>query len=1024
MSKQNEIEKSLGDQNTLGGRGPTRQIEQMSLGDQATFAGGESSGGNSTSSLGYQTTLGGRQPSNDDLYDDGWEVVDLAARYRTEKIIGQGGMGEVLLAVDTRLNRKVAIKRMLGQAARSKTAVSRFLTEAQAIAALNHPNIVQVYDYGRASDGPFLIMEFVEGRSLLERCQDNAIPLAEAIELMCQLCDGLGKAHASGIIHRDIKPANVLLTPDGIAKLTDFGLAKAESSDMGMTMAGTVLGTIDFMPPEQRRDASLVDARSDLWSLAATFYQMVTGKSPKIIRFKDVPKSLQEVLGKALEDNRDDRYQTASEFKEAVRASSSSLAPPTPMAAVELGAGECPKCRARNDSSRKFCNSCGVSLRWPCLGCEQLIPVWDKFCPDCGGNQDELTQARLAPIQKKRDEAEALLSEQKYSDAIRVAKEVASVSDDRLSRHKPWADNFLVSTQEEWDRQRVSAERRCGESRMHREAFDYDAAIHALESIPVALRSSEVLKCLKTLKSEKAESLQLIQQIKKRVRERDLDGLLEHVDRAVYLRGDRSDLRTLQKQLLARLNALREQRDEANATAEHHFSEGRALESLLALKVVDKSMWTRQLGAFKTRLEQIIKEECHLKSLVDKSKADGVIDNFEIERLLVQCAKCLLLNPANEKLKKLRIDLGTRKYNAIDFILRRVKILINDERISEASGALSGFPPEWVAEVKDDDQDLIKGLIDAYYVKSQVEKIDAAANINGDLDAVQHRSLISHCDEYLLHVPDSMSIREIRKKWMDRWSESRYRLVPAGTFIMGSEEAMRKYSYGGCDEVPHLVTIEKPFYIGVHLVTQREYEEIMGANPSYFKGPNNPVEGVSWQEATEYCRQLSLLPCERAARCIYRLPTEAEWEYACRAEPPLNHPAQPDVLATATEECERRAGMPMDQGDPYAGSQLDDYAWYCENSSKKSHPVGQKKPNSWGLFDMVGNVWEWCSDWYGEYPRFEMTDPIGPSSGTYRVLRGGGWGQDTTDCRPTRRGGRDPSSGSNLVGFRVVMSFV
>lgn len=144
MSKQNEIEKSLGDQNTLGGRGPTRQIEQMSLGDQATFAGGESSGGNSTSSLGYQTTLGGRQPSNDDLYDDGWEVVDLAARYRTEKIIGQGGMGEVLLAVDTRLNRKVAIKRMLGQAARSKTAVSRFLTEAQAIAALNHPNIVQI----------------------------------------------------------------------------------------------------------------------------------------------------------------------------------------------------------------------------------------------------------------------------------------------------------------------------------------------------------------------------------------------------------------------------------------------------------------------------------------------------------------------------------------------------------------------------------------------------------------------------------------------------------------------------------------------------------------------------------------------------------------------------------------------------------------------------------------------------------------------------------------------------------------
>ena len=163
--------------------------------------------------------------------------------------LGKGGMGEVLLATDTRLERKVAIKRMLGDAANSRTAVSRFLTEAKSIAALNHPNIVQIYDYGRASDGPFLIMEFVEGSSLLDKCSEGAIPLDEAIELTCQLCDGLGKAHEANIIHRDIKPANILLTTDGLPKLTDFGLARQDAGDTGQTMARAVLGTLDFMPP-------------------------------------------------------------------------------------------------------------------------------------------------------------------------------------------------------------------------------------------------------------------------------------------------------------------------------------------------------------------------------------------------------------------------------------------------------------------------------------------------------------------------------------------------------------------------------------------------------------------------------------------------------------------------------------------------------------------------------------------------------------------------------------------------------
>ncbi|MFN9850641.1 MAG: protein kinase domain-containing protein, partial [Planctomycetota bacterium] len=350
------------------------------------------------------------------------EIVDLAARYKIEKTLGKGGMGEVLLATDTRLNRKVAIKRILGDAARSKTSVNRFLTEAKSIAALNHPNVFQIYDYGRAQDGPFLIMEFVDGSSLLDRCREGALPLDEAVDLACQLCDGLGRAHDVGIIHRDIKPANVRMTADGIPKLTDFGLAKAESADTGMTMAGAVLGTLDFMPPEQRRDAALTDARSDLWSLAATLYQMVTGKSPKIIKFNDIPKDLQDVLDKALQDSKDDRYQSARELKEALRDSLNSARRPVPKPTADLGAGECPSCHTINESHRKFCRECGDPLRCKCLKCEHEIPVWDRVCPECGGKQAELVSSRMEEIHGLRQSAEQKKEDHQYQEALDIAQ--------------------------------------------------------------------------------------------------------------------------------------------------------------------------------------------------------------------------------------------------------------------------------------------------------------------------------------------------------------------------------------------------------------------------------------------------------------------------------------------------------------------------------------------------------------------------------------------------------------------------
>ena len=217
-----------------------------------------------------------------------------------------------------------------------------------------------------------------------------------------------------------------------------------------------------------------------------------------------------------------------------------------------------------------------------------------------------------------------------------------------------------------------------------------------------------------------------------------------------------------------------------------------------------------------------------------------------------------------------------------------------------------------------------------------------------------------------------------------------FKLIPAGKFTMGERGDA------------HEVTLTKPFKMGVHEVTQAQYEQVMGVNPSRFKGADNPVEMVSWTEAVEFCRRLSELPAEKAAGNVYRLPTEAEWEYACRA-------------GTTT-----KYSFGDDESD------LGDYACYGDGNT---HPVGGKKPNAWGLYDMHGNVFEWCQDWHGDYPSGTVTDPTGAGElqrsqqyWGYRVTRGGSWNYSAGACRSAYRNRHEPSIRSYYNGFRVSLS--
>jgi formylglycine-generating enzyme required for sulfatase activity len=233
--------------------------------------------------------------------------------------------------------------------------------------------------------------------------------------------------------------------------------------------------------------------------------------------------------------------------------------------------------------------------------------------------------------------------------------------------------------------------------------------------------------------------------------------------------------------------------------------------------------------------------------------------------------------------------------------------------------------------------------------------------------------------------------------------------IPDGRYMMGSESDADHTFVG--DELPqHPVRITRAFFLSVFPVTQVEFRTVMGRNPSYFsearKGtPSHPVESVTWFEAQEFCATLSSLPDEVAAGRRYVLPTEAEWEYACRAGTRTPFWCGDKLSPTAANFAH---GSEKNRTIPSASSTL---------------PVGQFRPNLWGLYDMHGNVAEWVSDWYSDryYAESPIDDPAGPASGSAKVTRGGCWQSLWSECRSAARAAFPPERGTNRIGFRVVM---
>ncbi len=245
------------------------------------------------------------------------------------------------------------------------------------------------------------------------------------------------------------------------------------------------------------------------------------------------------------------------------------------------------------------------------------------------------------------------------------------------------------------------------------------------------------------------------------------------------------------------------------------------------------------------------------------------------------------------------------------------------------------------------------------------------------------KSLSIHLNRIPFYIKSEKAINSMDMKFV---------LIKPGSLTMGSavNEPGRKN-----DETKHSITLSKTFFIQTTEVTQEQWQKVMGDNPSHFSGcgKNCPVERVSWDDIQTFINKLNKV--EKTTK--YRLPTEAEWEFSCRAGSVTNRFFDGDDIAD-----------------------LGIYAWHDGNSAAQTHPVAQKKPNTWGIYDMLGNVWEWCHDWYASYPSSNETDPKGPLNGSERVFRGGAWNLAPRGIRCAVHGYISPENRLRLIGFRLV----
>ena len=869
------------------------------------------------------------------------EIGTNLGHYRILALLGRGGMADVYRAQDERLGREVALKALPLEFARDPERIERFEREVRAAAGLTHPNIVTVYEFGRGEGLHFYTMALMLGGDLKLRIRAHpgGIAPSEARAVAAAMARALDYAHQRGFVHRDVKPENILFGEDGTPQLTDFGIARAMASGTRMTATGMSIGSPPYMSPEHARSLR-VDGRSDLYSLGVVLYEMLTGRVP----FEGV-----DTLAVAYAHVND----------------------PVPELPREVVGWQPVVDRLLAKSPKDRYGSAGelaevlASNTLPPPQVARLMPVRREVGPTTrvGGSGTRLVER----VKLRRGTQAALAGAVLALAAVGIGyvvlqdrnnpEPLPSIGRGGGSEVRPAPERPTTSLEGEnpfnLDDPELTPAEPTGAEALHpnpvpsspQPAPKLDAKPSRPAPKPVPRPSRPAPK--PAARPSQSAPVPVLGGGSLLVVETTPEGAEVLVDGEPVGKTplERSDIRSGVREVTLRYPHYETVREKGQ-----RFDDGRVVRIQRAL--------VRGRGA--------------LTVTVRPREAWVEVDG---KRLAERTPVTLEDLPAG----RMEVRLGASEHRPVaveveilkDGLARLERVL---ERIPYGSLTVELAPSDARVTLPDLGLRYRPGVRLREGVHRVVVRRKGYGEKTGTVD-VSGPTRVRIALERLRKAVKSRKFDGMEFVW-----------VPAGEFRMGSTSRL---AYK--DEKPVTrVRIPQGFYLGKYEVTQGQWESVMKKNPSHFKecGKDCPVERVSWKDVQNFLRKLN----GRSGRKRYRLPTEAEWEYAARA--------------ASTED--------------YYDANLDIIAWYGGNSEGSTHPVGRKAPNGWGLYDMLGNVWELVGDRYGDYPGGMVNNPQGPGSGSLRVNRGGSWYNYARSCRSSFRNRYRPGNRSEGLGFRLL----
>jgi len=892
----------------------------------------------------------------------------FAQKYQIIEKIGQGGMAVVYKAIQIGLNRPVALKILHQHFADDNEFLLRFHREAQAAAKINHPNIVTIYEEGVENGIHYIAMEYINGSDLYTIIQQNKIiPLTQIKEWLIPIIEGLDYAHRQRLIHRDIKSANILIDDKNRAILTDFGIV-CSNDNSHLTQTGTILGTPEYMSPEQARGGR-VDKRSDIYSLGVVLYECLTGsvpfKSPTILDTihkivyesptpprairKEIPIEIENAVLRCLAKDPSKRYQSCKDLS----------------TALKQGELNQTLFKKRNKlfskkNQTKLLSKFGIIAIIIALFI--LLGIFlnqnNELFIDTNTKSSNIKTKQFVPKNNGKQYVLTLLNE-----ANRFFVNGQILSPPRKNAFELYQKVLKIQPN---NKQALSQMELIRKDLLRR---SYDAFNKGKYKIVLHITTIGL-----SYFNKDAKLLHLKKMSKIKILENKAFQLLKNKN---FINPKNRNAYFVSQEIL--------KLDKQNKIANEILKEIKNWFAICGTRAITKKEWEKAISIYSDAIKYFGPNKLFLEQLT-------------------------LAQDANVK-KEEMLDTETKD------MLSQAKNLIDQEQYTLAwqlyDKILKLYPQNEIAQYEK--QKIIATL---------EHKAQLAFNLKDFSKSQKLYKLLNTLHPNIDYVKKE-NISAEHQKWLKLID---WVWIKGGSFKMGCNEKQNDCEN---DEKPIHKVILNGFYLSKYEITIAQFAKfIKDTNYKTFPERNGyswiwdgewykvngmnwkldakgnrrpqrdydyPVIHVSWEDAMAFCKWLS-----QKTDAVIRLPTEAEWEYAAKG----------GAFSSNNTNYTKYAGS----------NNVGKVAWYFGNSQSHTHPVGQKFPNDLDLYDMSGNVWEWCLDCYDKnyYAHSPINNPKKLTMGKFKVVRGGSWDTDINYLRITNRFYANPTFSSNDLGFRVV----